>query len=164
MWWHVVLSPYLFYLQSPNGLGCWPTFHMLTAFWTSSSVGGLSRSYAHFLKKGCLLSYCWVLKVLYIFGVPVPSLDIAYKYFLPVSGFSFHSFKQWTLCFNVHKYNSTGTQTRSFAYPLSVANFTLHQHSCDRAQLAAKPKIFTSCPFPEKFTDPWFRASSPGPP
>lgn len=45
-----------------------------------------------------------------------------------------------------------------------MANFTLYEHSCDRAQEPAKPKIFTNGPFPEKFTDLWFRASSPFPP
>ena len=69
-------------------------FIYLLAILISSSVRCLLKSLAHFFffwpifKPSCLCSYCWVLKVLYIFWITVLFQTVFWK----ACGLSFHSF------------------------------------------------------------------------
>jgi len=78
--------------------------------------------------------------------------DAFCKYFLPVCGLSFYSLhSEIQILVSINKF--IGTRSWSFAYSLSVANLTLCQYCCNRAQLSAKPKIFTNFPLTKKFVD-----------
>lgn len=49
------------------------------------------KSFAHFLKTGLFLSYCRVLKILYVLGRLVLVTHITYRYLLIICTSSFHS-------------------------------------------------------------------------